>query len=183
MYKAKLLTVAVCLSLLIGCNGYNPARPNNPPSKQLEIDTTIARFKEKSPAIQAYLDDAYGYVVFPSVGKGGLILGGARDNDGRVYEQGRLIGRARLTEFNIGLQAGGQSFSEIIFFQDEIALQSFTGSNYEFDAGFSSVVLSRGASADADYDRGVAVFTLTNGGLMFEASVGGQKFKFFPEYN
>lgn len=178
----RILLLTLTVLLMFGCRGYNPAKSTHPPSEQLAIDTAIAKFKESSPGIQAYFDHSYGYVVFPSVGKAGLGLGGARDTDGKVYEQGKYIGDATLTEFNIGLQAGAQSFREIIFFENKAALEKFTKSRYEFDAGASSVAASAGATADADFDRGVAVFTQTNGGLMLEASVGGQKFRFYPAY-
>ena len=179
----RFILISAVLIFLMGCQGYNPVKPTNPPSEQLEIDTAIAKFKESSPGINAYFDNAYGYAIFPSVGKAGLGFGGARDTDGKVYEQGVYIGDASLTEFNVGFQIGAQSFSEIIFFEDKESLTDFTESRYEFDAGASSVAASAGAATNADYDRGVAVFTRANGGLMVEASVGGQKFNYYPAYN
>ena len=111
------------------------------------------------------------------MGKGGIGIGGARGK-GLVYEKGALIGKVTLTQVTVGLQLGGQSFSEVIFFKDKTALDDFTRGNYEFDAGVSAVALKAGASADLGYNKGVAIVTATKGGLMYEASVGGQKFDY-----
>jgi len=142
-----------------------------------DVAETIAKFKEGDPGIQGWFKDAYGYAVFPSVGKGGIGIGGARGK-GLVYEQGTLVGKVTLTQVTVGLQLGGQSFSEAIFFKDKTAFDDFTRGNYEFDAGVSAVALKAGASADLGYNKGVAVVTATKGGLMYEASVGGQKFDY-----
>jgi len=142
-----------------------------------DVAETIAKFKEGDPGIQGWFKDAYGYAVFPSVGKGGIGIGGARGK-GLVYEQGTLVGKVTLTQVSVGLQLGGQSFSEAIFFKDKTAFDDFTRGNYEFDAGVSAVALKAGASADLGYNKGVAVVTATKGGLMYEASVGGQKFDY-----
>lgn len=142
-----------------------------------DVAETIARFKEGDPGIQGWFKDAHGYAVFPSVGKGGIGIGGARGK-GLVYEQGTLVGKVTLTQVTVGLQLGGQSFSEVIFFKDKTAFDDFTRGNYEFDAGVSAVALKTGASADLGYSKGVAVVTATKGGLMYEASVGGQKFDY-----
>jgi len=142
-----------------------------------DVAETIAKFKEGDAGIQGWFRDAYGYAVFPSVGKGGIGIGGARGK-GLVYEKGALIGKVTLTQVTVGLQLGGQSFSEVIFFKDKTALDDFTRGNYEFDAGVSAVALKAGASADLGYNKGVAIVTATKGGLMYEASVGGQKFDY-----
>jgi len=154
----------------------------------------------KSDAVKPFFNEAYGYAIFPMVGKGGIILGGAY-GAGRVYKQRSISGTASLMKISIGFQLGGQAFSEIIFFQDERAYYEFTSGNFEFDGSLSAVVItaaaqaqsgtqgsSAGASlgpatgtqAETNYTKGMAVFVHTLGGLMYEMSVGGQKFSFTP---
>jgi lipid-binding SYLF domain-containing protein len=144
-----------------------------------EVRATIARFKAEDPGMAKFFDTAYGYVVFPTVGKGGLIVGGAH-GQGEVYEQGRFIGYCGLTQGTVGAQIGGQSYSEVIFFETAGPLNELRANDLEFAAQASAVAASAGASADADYDHGVLVFTMSNAGLMLEASIGGQKFDFVP---
>jgi lipid-binding SYLF domain-containing protein len=148
--------------------------------KESDVTETIASFTEGDPGMQAWFAEAYGYAVFPSVGKGGIGIGGSRGK-GLVYEQGQLIGKTTLTEVSIGFQLGGQEFSEVIFFKDKTALDDFTRGNFELGAGVSAVALTAGASADLGYNGGVAVVTATKGGLMYEATVSGQKFSFDPD--
>ncbi len=161
---------------------------------------TIGVFKEAGESGR-YFDTAYGYAVFPTIGKGGLVVGGAHGK-GRVYEQGKVIGDAAMTQLSVGLQLGGQAYSEIIFFQDARALREFTSGNFEFGAGASAVAITAGASASlgttgtsagasggqrsagtaaAGYYKGMATFTVAKGGFMFEASIAGQKFTFTPQ--
>ena len=144
------------------------------------VEETIAKFKEAGASMKVFFDKAYGYVVFPSIGKGGFIIGGGH-GDGWVYEKGRHIGRATVTELTVGAQIGGQSFSEIIFFADKPTLDDFKRGNWELDAQASVIVVNTGASKDAGYDDGVAVFTMPKSGLMAEATVGGQKFQYTPK--
>ncbi len=136
----------------------------------------IAEMKETNDKITKYFNSAYGYAVFPSIGKGGLGVGGATGN-GTLYRGGAIVGDSRMTQVTIGFQAGGQAYSEVIFFQDKEAFDRFTGDNFEFAAQASAVALTAGASFDADYRDGILIFTHAKGGLMYEASVGGQKFK------
>ena len=142
-----------------------------------DVQEVIKKFEEGDPGMQAWFREAHGYAVFPSVGKGGIGIGGAHGK-GLVYEQKRLVGKTTLTEVTIGFQLGGQAFSEVIFFKDKTAFDDFTRENFEFGAQVSAVALTAGASADLAYNGGVAVVTATKGGLMYEASVGGQKFSF-----
>ena len=123
---------------------------------------------------------ARGYAVFPNVGKGGIGIGGARGK-GEVFEKGKVIGSTTLTQVSIGFQLGGQAFSQIIFFKDKKSLERFTEGNFEFGASASAALISEGANASADYSDGVAVLTFSKGGLMYEASIGGQKFS-YEEY-
>ena len=144
-----------------------------------EAQQAISRFKQKDPAIETFFDNSAGYAVFPSVGEGGLIIGGARGK-GLVYEKGKVVGEATVTKATIGAQAGGQSFAEVIFFQTPEALRAFKGSNFELSAGVSAVVAAEGAAQTARYQQGVAVFTMPKSGVMAQAAIGGQKFKFQP---
>lgn len=159
---------------------------------------TIETFKGAGePA--AYFDKAYGYAVFPTIAKAGLGVGGSRGK-GRVFEQGDGIGNTTMTKISIGFQAGGQAFSQVIFFEDERALNEFTSGNFEFGAEANAVALTASASATAGttgssagvaggrhdastadlsgWYKGMAIFTIAKGGLMYEASIGGQKFSY-----
>jgi lipid-binding SYLF domain-containing protein len=147
--------------------------------KQIDVAQAIEQMTKEDPGVQRFFDESYGYVVFPSVGKGGFIVGGAHGN-GLVYEQGALVGKAELTQASIGLQAGGQSYVEVIFFEGKEDLHRFKTEDFEFSGQVSAVALNKGASADIDYSNGVAVVTKTKGGLMAEASLGGQKFDYTP---
>jgi lipid-binding SYLF domain-containing protein len=146
---------------------------------QEDVTKAIAEFKKADSGIAQVFATAYGYAIFPSVGKGGMGIGGARGK-GYVYEQGHLIGRSTLTQLTIGLQFGGQAYREVIFFKDKTALDDFKRGNYEFSAQATAVALKAGASADLAYNGGVAIVTMAKGGLMYEASVGGQKFSYKP---
>jgi lipid-binding SYLF domain-containing protein len=137
----------------------------------------VAKFKKKDPGLAKIFDESAGYVVFPTVAKGGFGIGGARGK-GYVYQQGRLIGRSTLTQLTIGLQAGGQAYSEVIFFKDNAALENFERGRLKLDAQASAVALTERVAADLAYRDGVAIVTMAEGGLMYEASVGGQKLSF-----
>jgi lipid-binding SYLF domain-containing protein len=142
-----------------------------------EVQEVIKEFAKGDPGMQAWFREAHGYAVFPSVGKGAVGVGGAHGK-GLVYERGTLIGKTSLTALTVGFQLGGQAFREVIFFKDKTALDDFIRGNFEFEAGVSAVALKAGASKDLGYNKGVAIMTATKGGLMYEASVGGQKFTF-----
>ena len=162
-------------------------------------DGTLDVF-ESSPDLKPYFDNAYGYAVFPKVGRGGIVVGGSYGN-GQVYENGQVAGHVSLTKLSIGFQLGAQAFSEIIFLQDKRAFDEFISNGFEFDASASAVVVVLGAQAQAGtagssasaalgpvstnqieygYNKGMAVFLHSLGGLMYEASIGGQKFKYKP---
>ncbi|MBT8063958.1 MAG: hypothetical protein KJN94_02970 [Gammaproteobacteria bacterium] len=153
--------------------------PDTNDEMQLDAAKAIIEIKKADPEIEKFFNDSAGYAVFPSVGKGGIGIGGAY-GEGLVIANGQVIGETTLTQLSIGLQLGGQVYSEFIFFKDDVALKQFQRGNYELGAQASAVAATVGASADADYDKGVAIFTHTGGGLMYEASVGGQKFKYQP---
>jgi lipid-binding SYLF domain-containing protein len=136
-------------------------------------------FLEGDWQMKKHFASAHGYVIFPNVGKGGIGIGGAAGN-GVAWEQGDMIGMAKLTQVSIGFQWGGQAYREIIFFENKAAMDRFKENKIELSAQASAVAVTVGASADAKYVDGVMVFTMQKGGLMYEASVGGQKFKFNP---
>lgn len=140
---------------------------------------TIEVFKDVEPALQSYFDNAYGYVVFPSIGKGASGIGGAHGK-GIAFEQNTPIGKATIAQVTIGLQFGGQSYSQIVFFENQEDFEAFKGNQFQFAAQVSAVALTEGAAANLEYRDGVSVFTQTKGGLMYEASIGGQKLKFKP---
>lgn len=150
-------------------------------SLDAESLATIQRFKAAAPSMmKEFFDDARGYAVFPTVGKGAIGVGGAYGR-GEVFDHdGTMIGFCDLSQGSIGLQLGGQAYSEIIFFEHDTALATFKSGKLAFAAQASAVAATAGASADAAYENGVAVFTLAHGGLMFEASIGGQKFRYEP---
>ena len=136
-----------------------------------------AEFIEKDALMKGLFEKAYGYVIFPNVGKGGFGIGAAAGN-GAVYEHNKLIGLAKLSQLSIGFQAGAQVYREVIFFESKKVMERFKDSRFEFSAQVSAVAAIEGASANVKYTNGVMVFTMQKGGLMYEASIGGQKFKF-----
>ena len=146
---------------------------------QQDVTKAIAEFKKADSGIAQVFETAHGYAIFPSVGKGAIGIGGAHGS-GYVYEQGRLIGHTTLTQVTVGFQFGGQAYREVIFFKDKTALDDFTRGNFEFSAQATAVAIKAGASADLAYNGGVAIVTMAKGGLMYEASVGGQKFSYKP---
>jgi lipid-binding SYLF domain-containing protein len=142
-----------------------------------DAEAVIAKFKEKDPDLAKVFASARGYAVYPTVGKGAIGIGGAHGT-GYVYESGKLIGTSSLTQVTIGLQLGGQAYSEVVFLKDAAALENFKKGKLKLDAQASAVALTARAAADLAYRDGVAIVTMAKGGLMYEASVGGQKFSF-----
>jgi len=141
---------------------------------------TIDRFKAIDPTLDRFFRESAGYAVFPSVGKGAIGVGGAYGR-GELFERGKMIAYCDLSQGTIGLQLGGQAYSEIIFFKNKEALTEFKSGNFTFAAQASAVAATAGSSVDADYDSGVSVFTIERGGLMYEAAIGGQKFSVVPK--
>ena len=164
------------------------------------FDGTIDAFRSAEETAP-FFDSAYGYAVFPTIGKGGMGIGGARGK-GRVYVGADAVGEVTMTQLTFGLQLGGQAFSQMIFFENEAAFRDFTSGHFEFSAQATAVAITAGVSAEANtgggvgagasggqndaalahagYRKGMAIFTIAKGGLMYEASLGGQKFKYEP---
>ena len=150
------------------------------PAKSQELDNKAQAAKavllEKDPGMQRFFDAAAGYVIIPTVGKGGIGIGGAYGK-GLLYEGGKYTAEVSLSQLTIGFQWGGQAYSEFLFFEDAATLKDFKKGNFELGAQISAVAVTLGASADVKFNNGMAVFTYAKGGLMYEASIGGQKFK------
>jgi Las17-binding protein actin regulator len=165
-----------------------------------KFDDAIKTFKNAGES-GAYFDKSVGYAVFPTIGKGGIGLGGAHGK-GKVYKNGVAIGKTDMTQVTVGFQLGAEAFSQIIFFENEDALKNFTAGNFEFSADASAVAITAGASATANtgggtstglsggkndattsslgYRKGMAIFTVAKGGLMYQATLGGQKYNYTP---
>ena len=159
---------------------------------------TIEIYK-KSEAVQPFFKSAYGYAVFPTIGKGGIVVGGAAGK-GRVYVKGKHVGNSEFGQVTVGFQLGGQAYSMIVFLEDERAFKEFSSGSFKFGAGASAVAITAGASAEASttgstagsstskknastmggYQKGMAVFTIVKGGLMYEASLAGGGFTYEP---
>ncbi|MGO9036376.1 MAG: YSC84-related protein [Steroidobacteraceae bacterium] len=181
-------------SLLIG----SLALPSLPAFADSYGDT-VALFKNAG-ASATFFGSSYGYAVFPTIGKGGLVVGAAHGT-GHVYQKGRYVGSTSMTQLSVGFQLGGQAYSEIIFFEDQRAFNEFTSGSFTFSGDVSAVAITAGASASAGtggttagasggkkdattaggYQKGVAVFTIAKGGLMYQAAVAGQKFSYTPK--
>jgi len=185
-YRFSIMLIMVMLALALS----NPAQAD-------KFTDTIDIYK-KSGSVQPFFEGAYGYAVFPTIGKAGFGIGGAYGT-GQVYQGSKVTGETSLIKVTFGLQAGGQAFSEIIFFEDKRAYDEFTSGQFEFDAAASAVAITAGAQAKVgtegatagasagpatgkqaktSYHKGMAVFVHTKGGLMYEATIGGQKFSF-----
>lgn len=184
-------TVRLFLTLIVAL-GVAPAYAD-------DYGDTIKVFRNAGQS-SGFFGNSYGYAVFPTIGKGGIGIGGAHGT-GRVYRGGKYVGDTSMTQVTVGLQLGGQAYSQMIFFQNKSAFDQFTGGNFEFGVQATAVAITAGASAQAgtggtgagasgtqsnaathsNYHRGMAVFTVAKGGLMYEASIGGQKFSYKPK--
>ena len=177
--KHKLIAILTVTSLALTTTSW-AWDPDEAEEYHAKAQEAIAAFKEKDPSIQRFFDSAVGYVVIPTVGKAGFGIGGARGK-GVLYENGAITANVTLTQLSFGFQWGGQAYSEFIFFEDDATLTNFKRGNYELGAQVSAVAITTGASADAEFNSGMAIFTQAKGGLMYEASIGGQKFKVKPK--
>jgi lipid-binding SYLF domain-containing protein len=168
------------------------------PAQADEYSDTTALFRNAGKSA-TFFRSSYGYAVFPTIGKGGFVVGGAHGS-GRVYARGAYVGDTSMTQVSVGFQAGGQAYSEIIFFEDRRAFDEFTSGNFEFSADAGAIVITADASGSAgttgatgtasggkkdaatagSYHKGMVVFTIAKGGLMYQATVGGQKFSYKP---
>jgi lipid-binding SYLF domain-containing protein len=152
------------------------AQPN---ALNTEAQTTLGTFKNKDTSLNQQLSKVAGYAVFPKISKGAFIVGGA-GGEGVLYEHGKPVGKLTMTNMSVGLQAGGQTYSELILFQDQAALSKFKQEKASLSANASGVAASAGAGAQAKFSEGVAVFITSESGVMGELSIGGQSFKYEP---
>jgi len=174
------LAILITLSLFTANTYAQVWKPDVSDKLELSVAQAIIKANESDPTLSMWFESAYAYAVFPKVGKGGFIVGGA-GGKGLVIRGSTTVGTTSLSQVSIGAQVGGQVYAQYIMFKDQTAFDHFTRGNFEMGAQVSAVAVTLGASKDASYDSGVAVFTLADGGLMFEASVGGQKFKYTPK--
>jgi lipid-binding SYLF domain-containing protein len=173
-----MLSLAALLGMQLACATEPPKSAEAKRGLEDRAQQAIRDMEEKDPGLRSFLNQARGYAIFPEVGKGGLGVGGASGR-GVVYDQGQMVGFAELNQATIGAQIGGQTFAELIVFQNEDALRRFQSSQgLKFSANVSAVAIKAGAAAAADYTDGVAVFTMPKGGAMLEASIGGQQFRY-----
>jgi len=176
----KVFTTLVALVLISLAGPAFAFEPDVNDRMELDVQRAIVAIKKADPGIETFFENAAGYAVFPGVGKGGLVIGGAYGK-GLVIVDEKVDGYTSMSQATIGLQLGGQKYSQFIFFKDDTAVGHFKRGNFEFGAQASAVAITAGASADAAYDSGVAIFTHAAGGLMFEGSVGGQRYKYTPK--
>jgi len=169
----------VGLVMVVGCST-TPTSEESAAALDAKVTAAVTKAKETDPSLQTLFDSAAGYAVFPRVAKGGVGVGGAYGK-GELFEGGMLVGYCTLKQASIGLQLGGQAYTEIIFFETPEALTNFKSGNFAFSAQATAVALKSGAGANAKYENGVAVITMGEAGLMYEASVGGQKFTYEPK--
>ena len=181
MRSVRIITTflfAITLTGLVGCQT-EPKTEAGKANLHDEATTVLNAFEREDPSLRDFMQRAHGYAIFPSVGKGGLGIGGAYGH-GEVYERGQRIGYSDITQATIGLQAGGQSFSELIVFENAAALDRFKTGKFSFSANASAIAVKSGAAGSANFKDGMAVFVKPQGGLMFEASIGGQEFSYKP---
>jgi hypothetical protein len=173
------LLSALAAGIAGGCSNYRSSGGEDKPQVYLadKAKTTLDEFKRNDPTLSKFFDKATAYAVFPEVAKGAAGIGAA-SGEGVVYQNGAVVGYATLDQVTVGAQLGGQSFSELVFFQDAATFSNFKAGKTEFSANTSAVFAKSGAGAANDYAHGVAVFVIPRAGAMLEASIGGQKFKF-----
>ncbi|HEV7331233.1 MAG TPA: lipid-binding SYLF domain-containing protein [Flavisolibacter sp.] len=179
MKKNNIFRMTTISLLLAGLMISVPSFSQNEKVQSLIEDSRNAKaeFIKSDNLMQSLFDNAYAYVIFPNIGKGAISIGGAAGN-GIVFQNGTPIGSATMKQLSIGFQLGGQTYREVIFFENEEALERFKQDNFEFAAQASAVAVTKGASANVKYRDGVMVFTQEKKGLMYEASIGGQKFDY-----
>jgi lipid-binding SYLF domain-containing protein len=172
----SVLASTLLLSILPACTTA-PSTPEGKTDMRGDSDAAVAKAEGLDPSLTAVLSGAAGYAVFPTVGKGAAGVGGAYGK-GVLYVGGAAVGYCDLSQATIGLQLGGQGYTEMIAFQTPDAVNNFKAGNFAFDAQATAVALKSGAGADAKYQNSVEVFTMDEAGLMYEASIGGQKFSY-----
>ncbi len=173
--KKRIIRIAAVIVLAL-TSQLSMAQTGNPNAKLAQKSTEVLdKMIKKTPSLQSYYNQSYGYAIFPKVTKGAMSIGGA-GGKGVVYKNHEIVNAAKLRQLTVGFQFGGQQYSEVIFFQNEEAFEQFMNEKAKFNGQVSAVALKAGASADVSYSYGVAIFTQAIGGLMYEASIGVQCF-------
>jgi lipid-binding SYLF domain-containing protein len=175
-YAAITAAGLIGLSVLNGCSTA-PSSPEGKADLRQSSDDAIGQAQQNDPSLRTFMQDSAGYAIFPSIGKGAIGIGGAYGK-GDVYLNGAPIGYCDMTQATLGAQLGGQDYTEILVFQSPEAVRRFQDGNYTFDAQATATAIKSGAAANAKFANGVCVFTMDSAGLMFEASIGGQKFTY-----
>jgi len=175
---SRIIFIMLAATALQGCKT-TPAEPDERAELRQEAQEALDRTQEQHEGLGRFLSDSYGYAVFPNVGAGAAGVGGAYGR-GVVYEQGKLVGYADLTQLSAGAQLGGQKYVEIVAFEDPEAMKRFKERELLVDAQASAVAMEAGTGTNADFHEGIAIFSLDRKGLMVEASVAGQRFSFEP---
>ncbi|MDA1007512.1 MAG: lipid-binding SYLF domain-containing protein [Planctomycetota bacterium] len=180
-FRIPSIVVSLLVMILTGCNTA-PATISERASLRAAVASTVNRMQSEDESVKPFFDNAYGYAVFPDVGTGAFIVGGAYGR-GVVFKSGSCVGYADMTQGSIGFQIGGASYDEVIFFSNQATYEKFVAGQFTPTAGASAVALSAGAAAAAGYSDGVVIFVSDSRGLMASAAIGGQKFKFEAESN
>ena len=179
MKKSKQYFLAALSIALTAFFTYPAYAQQKAKDKKVVVDAVEAKaeFIRTDGQMNSLFTNAHAYAIFPNIGKGGIGIGGAAGN-GAVFQNGSLVGMAKMKQLTVGFQWGGQAYREVIFFENKTAFDRFKENKLEFSAQASAVAVTAGASANAKYHEGVMIFSQVKGGLMYEASIGGQKFEF-----
>jgi lipid-binding SYLF domain-containing protein len=192
-FVRALIISLTCLMPVYAVAGWDPDKPTTaqgrpgsetgdstkPASLDQDCRDTLTAFTDLDVELKRYIEKAHAYAVFPKISKGGVGLGGASGR-GLLYEQGKIVGNVRASQFTIGAQLGGMSFRQVVFFKDQSSVAEFKAGTFKFGAAAAAVAASKGGASNTDYSDGVAIFTLARNGAMLEASVGGMKYSFKP---
>jgi lipid-binding SYLF domain-containing protein len=173
------VAITAWATLLAGCTSPNVDKGSDRATLASESSASLDGFTNEDPSLKALLDKSVGYAVFPEVGKAGFIAGGSYGK-GEVFEGGKKIGYADISQATIGLQVGAQTFDELLVFMRPQEMNEFKGTEFKLAGNVSAVAIKAGAASTADASKGIIAFVRTKGGLMAEASVGGQRFRFSP---
>ncbi len=176
-HKAAFTAFGLMGLLALGACATAPATHEGKENMRNSSADALNRAQQNDPSLVHFIGNSAGYAVFPSIGKGAVGVGGAYGK-GDLYQNGAVVGYCDMTQASIGAQLGGQAYTEILVFETPAAVESFKNGNFRFDAQATAVALKSGAGANAKFVNGVAVFTTDEAGLMFEASIGGQKFSY-----
>ncbi|MEM9668588.1 MAG: lipid-binding SYLF domain-containing protein [Pseudomonadota bacterium] len=183
MFRSVFIALFVFVTApLVFAEGWDPrntAETSGESKLARRSQASLAGFLERDPSLQVFFDEAYGYVIFPRIGKGGLVVGYARGK-GLIYRDGVAQGKAFMNQYSVGAQLGGRSYAELIFFRDQLEYDSFVDGNFSFRADAAAVISDDGAGTSTEYSNGIAVFTHERGGAMVDASLGGQRFRVEP---